>query len=438
MQANQDPQPQKLKVVPPPKPTVEEQPAAPETPTRKHSHTLIMVGTIVAAVAGISVIIPWPNSVYSDLVTTEPSKGQVSTISLPLGNYLEKITSDPEVSQGTVIAVTRNLSQEDNLRRMRQEISDTEQTLQIAKTEEDIARSKLNHAQANRPLGSGGVEAAAREIEVKNAELESAKLQLASEEANMAKFERLIEQGALGELNSQVTTGRAKILELRGKINSLNAQIAQVESRVSDLQSEYKTNVATKEAAVIVASQELIQAQRKTGELHKKLLTLRRGARQIEESQKQQTEHRTTTNGQCDLRDAKKYEGQVLPRSLEVVCYNPMAMEVKALVSQFDYKRIREDSAQKPVAITIDGYAPLSGKVSRDDVQSQPDPSNPGKFLIPVRITISNQHMPLPKDLSGRVTIELESTQLYKSIGSELVKLFPVLSHWFGGSPRAN
>lgn len=428
---------------------------APSTDGRKPHHTWIMVGTILVAVVGIS-FLPWDRTV-SGVATVEPHPDQDQTISLPQGHILATLNNpnNNQVQYDVPIAVTIDPQYEERLRKAKQEISDAEENRKIAQNDLQISISNLQRMEASRQMSITVLEQSRanvdrgtsvfineQEVAVKRQEQEGARSDLNAQEAELAKFQSAIREGAVSESHPQVLSIKSEIRRLTTRIQTLNTEISQAQAKASlegsqlqDRLGKDLSSFAEQNAGVDTANQEVQQARQKISKFDRQIQQLRKDEQTLQAEKKQQTTYPVPFSGVADFRDAQKYIGQKLPKAIDIRVYNPNNMLIKVKVSQLDYEHIK---AKQVVSFIPEGKKEVIGSVEPLKVQQEKEPDNhdPSKRLVTVWVAVNDPQVSLEKDLAGNATITVKKQHIYNIVGAEIYRLVPPIRwifHLFSG-----
>ena len=441
--------------IPPAPPTVPPvaQSAAPSADDRKPSHTWIMVGTILVAVVGIG-FIPWDQTV-SGVATVEPHPDQDKAISLPQGHILSTLNNpnNNQVKADDVIAETIDPQYEERLRKAKQEINDAEENRKIAQNDLQIAISHLQRMEANRQMAITVLEQSRANVDrgtsvfineqeaaAKRQEQEGARRELDAQAAELAKFQLAIREGAVSESHPQVLSIKSEMRRLTTRIQTLDVEIVQAQAKASlegsqlqDRLGKDLSSFAEQNAGVDTANQEVQQARQKIAKLDRQIQQLKKDEQTLQAEKKQQTEYPVPFTGVADFREAQKYIGQKLPKSIDIRVYNPNNTLIKVQVSQLDYEHIK---AKQVVRFIPEGKKEVIGNVEPLKLQQEkePDPHNPNdpsKRLVTVWVAVQDTQVSLEKDLAGNATITIKKQHIYNIVGGEIYRLVPPIRWLF-------
>jgi len=447
----------KLKVVPPSqlKP-IEESVPPPLTPKaldnngKKRHHTLIMVGTIVAALVGISLIELADNINGNGKV--EPDSNEEENIALPAGHFLERLHQKSQFRKGETVATTIDLQQEDKLREIKQTITDAnaqknnaEKELEVARRQLQEAEVNLNVAENNATKSRKNIDSTAnltlvdREIEVKLRERDNLRYELQQQQGFRNVWQGLIEEGAMGVLSSQVMNTDSEIRRLTSQLSIVEGQILQAESKrvvtkdqLIDKNQEDSDRSQKEILAVSTSKEKFNQAIQRVRDSEDRLKQLLTREKELLAAQEKQTTHLAPFDGVADFTDIKKYRNQRLAEPVKIRFYNPENMMVRIKVTQLDYCRVKEGM---DVSFTPYGKKEIMGKVELKAIRGDSEPGNPNAVLFSVWVRVNssdgNQKVTLDNDMIGKTSIKIGSERIYKIVGGEIYKLFNPLQSSF-------
>ena len=415
---------------------------------KKIPHTLIMVGSIAAIIIGISMI--EIDQKIKGTGAVEPNPSQDKTLSISTGNILEKLveSNNNYFSVNETIAFTTDPQQEERLRQIKQEITDSQESKEIAQKDFQVAISQLQQAEIVHQINLGradrsrmnssdaaSIDVYRKDIATKQVSQRNLQEQLVARTNTLIKFRKLQSQGLIGSEDERLLEYEKEVQELQGSISILDTEIMQAQAREQQ-ERERLENTAEddigialeKNQALNVAQQEVDQARQKIQKLDKQIQQLQQEERTLIQDKDRFSSHKAPFGGIADLKQARQYLGQKLTEPLKIRVYNPDNMLVKVKIPQVDFCHIKPGMK---VSFIPEGMPEMLGQVSFLDNNGEPDLIDPNKRLFAAWVNIErykDSNLPLlklQKDAQGSVTITTQVKQpIHRVVSGEIYKIF--------------
>jgi multidrug resistance efflux pump len=430
-------------------------PAPLNTPTTasspSHRHW-ITAGIVIVGLCGLGWL-PIPNSVTGDAsINTRPEARQVVAIPEAATVKAMYVRLNDRVQSGQVIAELSSYNLEQQLLEVERRLTEAYAERETAQQQMNLALSRQVEArirvQSNlqkvarlqrelRQMDAANYPPQIRQLQQQQSErqreIEGWQAQLDSLNAQLARDEQLVQEGALpasrlDEPKRQQIILNSRIRATEAQIQSLDEQIAAMQKEVQEeLQEQRQPEVDLALSALNSAEQEVTSALAVVKKWEQQLPLLREQQQQLLQRQAQLKLHATVA-GTVITPDLDLLVNQKLEEGKELLTIADATQPTAVVeLSQVDANRVR---VGMPVTFRLQ-YADLQGYSAK--VQEIPpiltteQPQQPQqKATVKVRIVFDDANQSFSFGTKGYAHIQLGQIHLYQKIQQELLKLFPL------------